>query len=90
MIYQVPPIIIAMENNEKLLKKFDLSSVKSVFTGAAPLGAETAKALQEQHPLWKIRQGYGKLGRAPLTCGKYLPADMLRPDRNKHSSLLNF
>lgn len=61
IIYQVPPIIIAMVNNVKLIERYDLSSVKSLFTGAAPLGAETAMALQEQHPTWKIRQGYGKL-----------------------------
>jgi len=57
-----------MKNNEKLLKKFDLSSVKSVYTGAAPLGAEVAEALQAQYPSWKIRQGYGKFGRAILNC----------------------
>jgi acyl-CoA synthetase (AMP-forming)/AMP-acid ligase II len=66
-----------MNNNEKVLKKFDLSSVKSVFTGAAPLGAEVAEALQAQHPTWKIRQGYGKFGRVLLTCDKWLPADTL-------------
>jgi ribosome assembly protein SQT1 len=49
-----------MKNNEKILKNFDLSSVKSVFSGAAPLGAEVAQAFQAQHPTWKIRQGYGK------------------------------
>lgn len=54
-----------MTNNGNVLKKFDLSSVKSVFTGAAPLGAEVAEALQAQYPTWKIRQGYGKFGRAP-------------------------
>jgi acyl-CoA synthetase (AMP-forming)/AMP-acid ligase II len=76
MVYQVPPIIIAMKNNEKVVKKFDLTSVESVFTGAAPLGAEIAEALQAQHPTWKIRQGYGKFGRALPTCDKNLPADM--------------
>jgi acyl-coenzyme A synthetase/AMP-(fatty) acid ligase len=61
MIYQVPPIIIAMVNNVKVMEKYDLSSVKSLFSGAAPLGAETAIALQEQYPAWKILQGYGKI-----------------------------
>jgi ribosome assembly protein SQT1 len=49
-----------MVNNYKALQKYDLSSVKAVFTGAAPLGAETAEALQKQWPSWKIRQGYGR------------------------------
>lgn len=56
---QVPPIIITMLRNQDLLKKFDLSSVRGVFTGAAPLGAETAQELQNLFPDWAIRQGYG-------------------------------
>ena len=49
-----------MANNKQVLDKFDLSSVNAIFTGAAPLGAETADQLQKQYPSWKIRQGYGK------------------------------
>jgi len=45
-LYLVPPIIIAMVKNENLLKKYDLSSVKTIFTGAAPLGQETAAAAE--------------------------------------------
>lgn len=50
-----------MAKNKAALEKFDLSSVQSIFTGAAPLGAETAEKLQSQYPSWKIRQGYGKI-----------------------------
>ena len=53
-----------MVKNKPLLDRFDLSSVRAIFTGAAPLGAETAEELQSQHPSWKIRQGYGKIGLA--------------------------
>ena len=49
-----------MANTKAVMDKFDLSSIDAVFTGAAPLGAETAEALQKQHPEWRIRQGYGK------------------------------
>ena len=48
-----------MTKNRKLCEQYDLSSVKSIFSGAAPLGAETADALQAQQPNWIIRQGYG-------------------------------
>src|SRR2546423_15134393 len=41
-LYIVPPIVIAMVKNEQLLAKYDLSSVTGIFTGAAPLGQETA------------------------------------------------
>ena len=57
---QVPPIIIQMVKNKTACSKFDLSSVTSIFSGAAPLGAETAEDLQEQYPSLTIRQGYGR------------------------------
>lgn len=58
-LFLVPPIIILMTKNKPLLAKYDLSSVWSLFTGAAPLGKETAEDLQAIFPSWKIRQGYG-------------------------------
>ena len=48
-----------MTKNKATCDKYDLSTVSSIFTGAAPLGQETAIELQEQYPTWKIRQGYG-------------------------------
>lgn len=42
-----------------MLDKYDLGSVLSIFTGAAPLGQETAEDLQKIFPSWNIRQGYG-------------------------------
>lgn len=58
-LYIVPPIVIAMVKNPQLLSKFDLSSVKQIFTGAAPLGKETAEELAKAYPDWLVRQGYG-------------------------------
>lgn len=58
-LYIVPPIIIQMVKQKQLCSKYDLSSVKSIFTGAAPLGQETAIELSQQYPEWKVRQGYG-------------------------------
>jgi ribosome assembly protein SQT1 len=49
-----------MTKNKEKLAKYDLSSVWSIFTGAAPLGKETAEDLQKIFPSWAIRQGYGK------------------------------
>lgn len=67
-LFLVPPIIIAMANNPNVLAKFDLSSVSQLFTGAAPLGAETAMRLQQQYPDWKIRQGYGLTETSTVIC----------------------
>ena len=49
-----------MTKNRDKLAKYDLSSVWSIFTGAAPLGKETAEDLQQIFPSWAIRQGYGE------------------------------
>ncbi len=48
-----------MTKNKPVLDKYDLSSVRAIFTGAAPLGKETADDLQRLYPQWLIRQGYG-------------------------------
>jgi acyl-CoA synthetase (AMP-forming)/AMP-acid ligase II len=57
-----------MCKNKSALDKFDLSSVKIIFTGAAPLGKETAIELQEQYPSWLIRQGYGLTETSTVVC----------------------
>ncbi|KAF2175773.1 acetyl-CoA synthetase-like protein [Zopfia rhizophila CBS 207.26] len=67
-LYLVPPIIILMTKNKDVLAKYDLSSVWSVFTGAAPLGKETAEDLQKIFPSWSIRQGYGLTETCTVVC----------------------
>lgn len=74
-LYIVPPIIIAMVKQKQILQKFDLSSVRSIFTGAAPLGEETAKDLAAQYPKWVIRQGYGLTETCTVVCSTS-PADV--------------
>ena len=74
-LYIVPPIIIAMVKNAKLLEKYNLDSVRTIFTGAAPTGKETAEALQLQHPKWVIRQGYGLTETCTVVCST-TPADV--------------
>ncbi|KAF2015659.1 acetyl-CoA synthetase-like protein [Aaosphaeria arxii CBS 175.79] len=58
-LFLVPPIIILLTKNKEVLSKYDLSNVTAIFTGAAPLGKETAADLQSIFPNWAIRQGYG-------------------------------
>ncbi|KAJ9647375.1 uncharacterized protein PV06_00093 [Exophiala oligosperma] len=74
-LYIVPPIIIAMVKQQQLLQKFDLSSVRCIFTGAAPLGEETAQELAAQYPKWIIRQGYGLTETCTVVCSTS-PADV--------------
>lgn len=54
-----------MVKNNQLMKKHDLSSVRHVITGAAPLGNETAEDLHKLQPSWSILQAYGML-HAPI------------------------
>lgn len=67
-LFLVPPIIILMTKNKSVLDKYDLSSVWSIFTGAAPLGKETAEDLQSIFPSWSIRQGYGLTETCTVVC----------------------
>ncbi|KAJ9347561.1 hypothetical protein DTO027B9_9086 [Paecilomyces variotii] len=70
-LFLVPPIIINMLRNKELCSKYDLSHVKGIFTGAAPLGAETAADLQKQYPKWLIRQGYGLTETCTVVCSTH-------------------
>ncbi|KAH8647522.1 hypothetical protein BGZ61DRAFT_541031 [Ilyonectria robusta] len=58
-LFLVPPIVILMTKRQDLLRQYDLSSVHTIFTGAAPLGQETAEELWKVFPKWLIRQAYG-------------------------------
>jgi len=67
-LYLVPPIIILFAKNKPVLDQFDLSNVSVIFTGAAPLGEETAQEVFKQHPKWIIRQGYGLTETCTVVC----------------------
>ncbi|KAK0661567.1 hypothetical protein QBC41DRAFT_285768 [Cercophora samala] len=64
----VPPIVIRMLSSRDILKKYDLSSVRLLFTGAAPLGKETAEELLKIYPTWHVGQGYGMTESATVVC----------------------
>lgn len=65
-LFLVPPIIILMTKNN--LEDYDLSSVREIFTGAAPLRQETAAELNAKYPSWIIKQGYGLTETCTLVC----------------------
>ncbi|XP_021756498.1 4-coumarate--CoA ligase-like 5 [Chenopodium quinoa] len=56
----VPPILVAMANHADHIKKnYDLSSLKHVLSGGAPLGKEVIEGFMEKFPNVVIMQGYG-------------------------------
>lgn len=57
-----------MTKSRDVLAKYDLSSVRGLFTGAAPLGRETADDLQDIFPKWAITQGYGLTETSTVVC----------------------
>lgn len=59
--YQVPPIVIRMTKSYEECKKYNLDSVRLIFSGAAPLGEETAQDVLKLWPKWRMGQGYGTL-----------------------------
>lgn len=54
----VPPICLLLSKHD-IVSKYDLSSLKFVFCGAAPLGAELSKETTDRIPTLIIRQLYG-------------------------------
>ena len=62
-LYVVPPIIIQVIRNQDICSQYDLSSVRFLVTGAAPLGAETAEAITKLYPKWRVGQAYGECRR---------------------------
>ncbi|KAJ0247739.1 4-coumarate--CoA ligase-like 3 [Hirschfeldia incana] len=55
----VPPIVIAMINGSGSIKdKYDLTSLKTVRSGGAPLSKEITECFLEKHPTVDIFQGY--------------------------------
>lgn len=71
----VPPIITSMAKEKALLSQYDLDSVTSILTGAAPLGGEIAEQLHSIYPSWLIRQGYG-LTESATVVSSSMPWDM--------------
>lgn len=56
----VPPILVQILASEEKCAKFDLSSVRLVYSGAAPLAKETVDQLLKKYPKWRVGQGYGE------------------------------
>lgn len=67
----VPPIILALAKHPAVAN-YDVSSLRMIFSGAAPLGRELAQACSERLRI-KVVQGYGLTETSPVT--HYHPHD---------------
>ena len=61
----VPPIVLGMVKNPAV-DEFDLSRIRMVFSGAAPLGEDIARALSDKLGC-PVVQGYGMTEASPVT-----------------------
>lgn len=52
----VPPIVLTIANNEETVDKYDLSSIRTVMSGAAPLGKELEDTVRNKFPNAKLGQ----------------------------------
>ncbi|XP_031502893.1 probable CoA ligase CCL7 [Nymphaea colorata] len=57
-LYIVPPIMILLAK-QKVTRKFDLSSLRGITSGAAPLGKDVMEECSKVVPSAEILQGYG-------------------------------
>src|SRR5437667_6646571 len=73
----VPPIVLAMVKSPAV-SQFDLSSVRLVFSGAAPLGEDLARALSTQLGC-PVTQGYGMTEASPVTHLSPTPNAPMKP-----------
>jgi len=65
LAHLVPPIVLQIARREDL-GRFDLSSLRMAFSGAAPLSAELTRAFCERAGC-PLRQGYGMTEASPAT-----------------------
>jgi acyl-CoA synthetase (AMP-forming)/AMP-acid ligase II len=64
-LYIVPPVALALAKHP-MVAQFDMSSVREVFSGAAPLGPETEIAVGERLGAKSV-QGYGMTELSPIS-----------------------
>ncbi len=63
-LYLVPPIVLALAKHP-IIDQYDLSSVRQIFSGAAPLGGEIADAAAARLGC-SVAQGYGMTELSPV------------------------
>lgn len=69
----VPPILVFM-GKHPVVDQFDLSSLKEMTSGAAPLGADLATAVSQRLSC-KVTQGYGMTETSPVASINPLPEE---------------
>lgn len=72
----VPPILVALAKHP-VVARYDLTALETVFSGAAPLGAELSMAVEQRLGI-RVRQGYGLTETSPVTHFHPLDGDVVQ------------
>ena len=80
LAHLVPPIVLALSKSP-IVDEYDLSTLRAVFSGAAPLDANLTQACMQRLNV-RIRQGYGMTETSPVT-----HSSPPNPDEVKHGSV---
>ncbi|MEL6954265.1 MAG: AMP-binding protein [Pseudomonadota bacterium] len=65
-LFIVPPVALALAKHP-MVAEYDLSSVKEIFSGAAPLSPEIEEAIEARMPTTRMVQGYGMTEMSPVS-----------------------
>jgi acyl-CoA synthetase (AMP-forming)/AMP-acid ligase II/enoyl-CoA hydratase/carnithine racemase len=76
--YVAPPLVLMLAKHP-LVERFDLSSLKYVISGAAPMDGALAKACADRIGCI-VCQGYGMTEASPVTHANYTDAERCRPN----------
>ncbi|CAH1442026.1 unnamed protein product [Lactuca virosa] len=58
-LYTAPPVVVALVKQPAVVRRYDVSSLQEIGTGAAPLSKDTMDECSKIFPQAKILQGYG-------------------------------
>ncbi len=74
----VPPLVLFLAKHPDV-DKYDTSSLEDVFSGAAPLGGDVVKAVNDRLGRTMVRQGYGLTETSPVTHTTPIMVGMSKP-----------
>ncbi|PWN47217.1 acetyl-CoA synthetase-like protein [Violaceomyces palustris] len=64
LAFVVPPILVQLAKDPRA-SKYDLSSLRYLFSGAAPLGSELSQEVEKKYPFLRVTQGWGLTETSP-------------------------
>jgi len=76
LAHLVPPIVLALSKNP-VVDNYRLPKLRTIFSGAAPLGEELTRACMERLGC-SVRQGYGMTETSPVTHSSPAPPEIIK------------